>query len=203
MARIRSIVSIPLEGLPEPGLFHSFDGLGRSDHFAVRVGSPSGTPLVRVHSECITGDVFGSQRCDCGAQLRRALREFQRDGGWLIYLRQEGRGIGLAAKLDAYRLQDAGLDTFAANRRLGYREDARDYVDAAAMLKALGVRSLRLLTGNDEKVLALRRLGIDVRDVLSCDGQETDHNRAYLHAKRARNQRVREGSGGLMAVASS
>jgi GTP cyclohydrolase II len=109
-------------------------------------------------------------------------------GGWILYLRQEGRGIGLAAKLDAYLLQDDGLDTFEANRKLGFQDDERDYADAALMLNALGISEIDLLTGNPEKVHALQRLGIRVRRTVPCDGAESPANAGYLAAKRARSQ---------------
>ena len=118
---------------------------------------------MRLHSECLTGDVFGSQRCDCGPQLREAVERIATAGGFLLYLRQEGRGIGLYAKLDAYALQDDGLDTYDANLALGFGADERDYTVAAQMLLALGVRRVALLTNNPDKVHQLERLGIEVR----------------------------------------
>ena len=121
-----------------------------------------GAPLVRLHSECLTGDVFGSQRCDCGPQLREAVERISGAGGYLLYLRQEGRGIGLYAKLDAYALQDAGLDTYEANVALGYGEDERDYTVAAQMLLALGADRIDLLSNNPDKADQLRAAGIDV-----------------------------------------
>lgn len=195
MATIRSTVGVPLavssrrHGPHVPKIV-TFDGLSRSDHFAVCFGQPSSIPLVRLHSECVTSDVFGSLRCDCGTQLQNAIRKLEREGGWVLYLRQEGRGIGLAAKLDAYLLQDTGLDTFEANRRLGFRDDERDYADAAHMLAALGIGEIDLLTGNAEKVKALQQLGIRVRHTLPCDGIEHPANARYLAAKRVRGARA-------------
>ena len=146
----------------------------------------AGAPLVRLHSECLTGDVFGSTRCDCGPQLAEALSLLVEHGGTLLYLRQEGRGIGLYAKLDSYVLQDEGADTFEANRLLGHGADERDYGAAAAMLRALGLHRVRLLTNNPDKVLQLRAHGIDVVETLPTGVHRTPDNTAYLEAK-ARN----------------
>ena len=134
------------------------------EHVALVVGAFGGKPpLVRLHSECLTGDVFGSLKCDCGPQLQEALRIIgAAGGGVLLYLRQEGRGIGLANKLRAYALQDRGLDTVDANRRLGFADDERDYGHAAAMLRALGIDRVRLLTNNPNKVAGLEGAGIEV-----------------------------------------
>jgi GTP cyclohydrolase II len=140
-------------------------------------------PLVRVHSECLTGDVFGSLRCDCGLQLAGALQLLQKEGGCLIYLRQEGRGIGLYRKLQAYRLQDEGLDTFEANRRLGFGDDLRDYRSAAGMLKALGVTEIRLITNNPDKIRQLQANGIVIKERLSTPAYVNPHNRRYLATK--------------------
>lgn len=167
-ARVRAVSLIPLEGLSRSARFYTFDGLSRTDHFAVRVGDPSGVPLVRIHSECVTGDVFGSLRCDCGSQLRHALLKLDVEEGWILYLRQEGRGIGLASKIDAYVLQEGGLDTFSANRVLGYSDDERDYSDAAKMLAVLGYSSIRLMSANPEKTVALRDAGIQVTELVPC-----------------------------------
>lgn len=143
-------------------------------------------PLVRLHSECLTGDVFGSQRCDCGPQLREAVERLSVEGGALLYLRQEGRGIGLYAKLDAYALQDQGLDTYDANTALGHGEDERDYTAAAQMLDAVGIDRVRLLTNNPDKVSRLGALGITVDEVVPTGVHLTEANARYLRAKRDR-----------------
>jgi GTP cyclohydrolase II len=164
------------------GTFVTFDG---TQDFAVQFATPARqvAPLVRLHSECVTGDLFGSQRCDCGRQLEQALALLKAQGGTLLYLRQEGRGIGLAAKLDAYRLQELGMNTYDANLALGWPADARDYGGAAAMLRALGLERIRLLTNNPDKVAQLRRHGIRVAKVLPTDTFATPFNTAYLSAK--------------------
>lgn len=157
-----------------------------SEHVALMVGAPGGKPpLVRLHSECLTGDVFGSLKCDCGPQLHEALRLIGTSGsGVLLYLRQEGRGIGLANKLRAYALQDRGLDTVEANRRLGFEDDARDYALAAAMLRALGIDEVRLLTNNPAKVAGLKAEGIAVVDRIAHHMPANPHNADYLATKR-------------------
>jgi 3,4-dihydroxy 2-butanone 4-phosphate synthase/GTP cyclohydrolase II len=142
-------------------------------------------PLVRVHSQCLTGDVFASQRCDCRAQLEFSLRKIANEAaGIVLYLPQEGRGIGLINKLRAYELQDEGLDTVEANRRLGFAADSRDYDFAAAALKALGVRSVRLLSNNPDKIKQLERGGIRVVKRVPCRPRTSHHSRAYLRTKR-------------------
>jgi 3,4-dihydroxy 2-butanone 4-phosphate synthase / GTP cyclohydrolase II len=141
--------------------------------------------LVRVHSKCLTGDVFGSERCDCGPQLHAALRQIEREGrGVLLYLDQEGRGIGLVNKLKAYNLQDQGLDTAEANVRLGFKPDLRDYGLGAQMLRDLGVRKMRLLTNNPKKIIGLQGYGLEVVERLSIEMPPTRRNRAYLATKR-------------------
>jgi 3,4-dihydroxy 2-butanone 4-phosphate synthase/GTP cyclohydrolase II len=142
-------------------------------------------PLVRVHSQCLTGDVFTSERCDCRAQLEFSLRRIAEEpAGLLLYLPQEGRGIGLINKLKAYELQDAGLDTVEANRQLGFADDARDYEFAAEALKALGLRSVRLLSNNPDKVEQLERSGIRVVKRVPCRPRTSHHSQAYLHTKK-------------------
>ena len=135
------------------------------------------------HSECLTGDVFGSLRCDCGPQLREAAERIAQAGGFLLYLRQEGRGIGLYAKLDAYALQDGGLDTYAANRALGRGDDERDYTTAAQMLHALGAPSIDLLSNNPDKATQLEALGVTVGVRVPTGVHLSGANAAYLRAK--------------------
>jgi GTP cyclohydrolase II len=142
-------------------------------------------PLVRVHSQCLTGDVFTSERCDCRAQLEFSLRKIAKEpSGVLLYLPQEGRGIGLINKLKAYELQDAGLDTVEANRRLGFADDARDYEFAAEALKALGIRDVRLLSNNPDKVTQLQSAGIRVVERVPCRPRTSKHSAAYLRTKK-------------------
>ncbi|MEU0068905.1 GTP cyclohydrolase II [Streptomyces sp. NPDC006332] len=185
----RSRVRVPLrfhDGYGVNAELVTFHGLADGqEHVAVVLGDPAPgtTPLVRLHSECLTGDVFGSARCDCGPQLREAVERIADRGGVLLYLRQEGRGIGLYNKLDAYALQDQGLDTYAANTALGLPEDARDYTAAAQMLNALGITSLDLLSNNPDKADQLRDLGIDVHDRVPTGVFTTAHNVHYLRAK--------------------
>ena len=156
------------------------------EHVALIVGAFSGEPpLVRLHSECLTGDVFGSLKCDCGPQLRESLRIIGAEGGGvLLYLRQEGRGIGLANKLRAYALQDRGLDTVDSNRRLGFDDDERDYAHAAAILRALGIDQVRLLTNNPAKVEGLEAADIRVVGRVPHQMPANPHNADYLATKR-------------------
>jgi GTP cyclohydrolase II len=181
---------LPLEhyGSPEIASFPRLKGGDGKDHFALifprRSDNPE-KPLVRIHSECVTGDVFGSLRCDCGKQLTEALTLLSAEGGILIYLRQEGRGIGLDEKLRAYKLQDSGFDTFKANVMLGHAEDVRSYVLAAEILRALGVPKIQLLTRNPDKVRQLRNCDIDVVQVKT--GLHINpRNEKYLQAKEQR-----------------
>jgi GTP cyclohydrolase II len=188
-ATIRTTVRVPLrfaDGYTVDADIHSFTGLvDGKEHLAIGLGDHRDTsvPLVRPHSECLTGDVFGSGRCDCGPQLREAVERIAATGGYLLYLRQEGRGIGLYAKLDAYALQDLGLDTYAANRALGHDDDERDYTAAAQMLTALGAGRVDLLTNNPDKPAQLRASGIDVRAVTPTRVHASEHNMRYLTAK--------------------
>jgi 3,4-dihydroxy 2-butanone 4-phosphate synthase/GTP cyclohydrolase II len=141
--------------------------------------------LVRVHSQCLTGDVFGSARCDCGVQLERALEKIAEEGkGVLLYLLQEGRGIGLMNKLRAYELQDQGHDTVEANERLGFRPDHRDYGVGAQILRDLGIRQMRLMTNNPHKYIALNGYGLEIVERVPLEIPPTESSRAYLRTKR-------------------
>ena len=168
------------------GREHLLLGLGDWRTALVRSALGGAAPLVRPHSECLTGDVFGSERCDCGPQLREPAERLTDAGGLLLYLRQEGRGIGLYAKLDAYALQDAGLDTYQANTALGHGEDERDYSAAAQMLRALGADRVRLLSNNPDKAAQLELLGIAVAERVPTGVHLTEANARYLATKRDR-----------------
>ncbi|MGC4028916.1 MAG: GTP cyclohydrolase II [Steroidobacteraceae bacterium] len=180
---------VPLMG-DIPSHFVLFrDRRDASEHVAVVVGAPNvaGVVPVRVHSSCFTGDLMGSLRCDCGEQLHTAVaRLHAAGGGVLLYLAQEGRGIGLANKLRAYQLQDEGLDTVDANQRLGFSADERDYGIAAAMLRSLGITRIRLLSNSPQKVSALRSRGIEVTAIEKLPGTPNVHNERYLRTKRER-----------------
>jgi GTP cyclohydrolase II len=168
----------------EVALFRDEHGL--SEHVAVLIGRPDiAAPVpVRLHSACLTGDLLGSLRCDCGEQLRTAVgRIAALGGGVLLYLDQEGRGIGLPNKLRAYVLQDAGLDTVDADRHLGFLADERNYDVAAALLQQLGINRIRLLTNNPQKINALREQGIEVSGRLPLVGSSNSYNERYLRAK--------------------
>jgi GTP cyclohydrolase II len=191
-ATVRTSVLVPLrfnDGFETTALLSTFTGLvDGKEHIALGLGdfcSPCGdrAPLVRIHSECLTGDVFGSQRCDCGPQLRESVAQISAVGGYVLYLRQEGRGIGLYDKIDAYALQDQGLDTFAANRALGRGSDERNYTVAAQMLAALGISSVQLLSNNPDKMVQLERFGIGVALQVPTGVHMSEANHAYLTAK--------------------
>ncbi|WP_248760398.1 GTP cyclohydrolase II RibA [Pseudarthrobacter sp. SSS035] len=198
-AAVRSQVTVPLrfpDGFTATAEIMTFHGLADGkEHLLLALGEweqtlldqgPEGkAPLVRLHSECLTGDVFGSERCDCGPQLREAVEEIAAVGGFLLYLRQEGRGIGLYSKLDAYALQDTGLDTYEANVALGRGEDERDYSAAAQMLGALGAGRIRLLTNNPDKVGQLTALGVVVSEQVPTGVHLSAANHRYLAAKRS------------------
>lgn len=179
---------LPSEYAETPLRIHAFRSLiDGTEHIALVNGPLTQTPLVRIHSECVTGEAFGSLRCDCGAQLQTAIATISREGGAVIYLRNhEGRGIGLANKIRAYALQDEGQDTVEANETLGFVPDARSYAAAAHMLKALGVQALELMTNNPAKVRALQELGLQVAGRRPLSTPPNPHNLAYMKTKRAR-----------------
>ncbi|MCE5288669.1 MAG: GTP cyclohydrolase II [Nocardiaceae bacterium] len=193
-ATVRTHVRIPLtfaDGYSTVAdVFTFFDLVDDREHLLLGLGDWRGAldrgdaPLVRPHSECLTGDVFGSQRCDCGPQLREAVEQIAAEGGFLLYLRQEGRGIGLYAKLDAYALQDSGLDTYEANVALGHGEDERDYRVAAQMLLSFGADHIRLLSNNPDKAAQLEDFGIAVDEQIATGVHLSGANARYLLAKR-------------------
>lgn len=192
-AGVRTVVTVPLrfdDGFDATARVHTFHGLGDGgEHLLLSFAgsmTTSSVPLVRLHSECLTGDVFGSQRCDCGPQLRESVERISIEGGALLYLRQEGRGIGLYPKLDAYAFQDAGLDTYEANLAVGRDEDERDYTVAAQMLQAVGIDRVRLLSNNPDKATQLESSGITVTDRVPTRVHLTPANARYLAAKRDR-----------------
>lgn len=165
----------------------SFHGLKTDkEHVAVIFKTADKTqdvPLVRMHSECLTGDVFHSSRCDCGEQLDETIRRMGESGGIILYLRQEGRGIGLYNKIDAYRLQSEGMNTYEANNHLGFGDDLRDFTEAAEMLRALDVTKIRLVTNNPKKIKELKSYGIEIEEVVNTAAHIKSGNESYLKAK--------------------
>ena len=188
---LQSVVSarLPLE-VSEAGRLHVFrPDDGAEEHYAIEIGRPDrGKPvLARLHSACFTGDLLGSLKCDCGPQLRAALARLGHEGdGVLLYLNQEGRGIGLANKMRAYSLQDQGFDTVEANHRLGFEDDERDFRLGAEILKSMGFSAVRLLTNNPAKIGMLEKNGIRVSERVPLKVGATDHNRNYLATKAAK-----------------
>ncbi|HET9356246.1 MAG TPA: GTP cyclohydrolase II [Sphingomicrobium sp.] len=187
-ATVAARARLPLEEAGEVQIVTFRERLTGDAHVALVIGAwGDEPPLVRLHSECLTGDVFGSLKCDCGPQLKEALRLIgAAGGGALLYLRQEGRGIGLVNKIRAYALQDRGLDTVDSNRRLGFADDERDYGVAAAILRALKVERVRLLTNNPAKVAGLAAAGIEVTERVGHHMPVNPHNADYVAVKKAR-----------------
>lgn len=210
-ASIRAQVAFPLsfaDGFTTAGRLFTFKGLVDGlEHIAIGLGNRSthnsaeikhlDVPTVRLHSECLTGDVLGSRRCDCGPQLREAVERIALSGGYVLYLRQEGRGIGLYSKVDAYVLQDSGLDTYDANIELGFSADDRDYTVAAQMLRALGDVKISVLSNNPDKISQLRKLGILITSQEQTGVHVTDANRRYLATKARRGDHTLDLTGGF------
>ncbi len=191
MARIEIVsrAPVPLENAPDSEFVVFRGGEGMREQIAVVIGKPDrAEPVtVRLHSACLTGDLFGSLKCDCGDQLRRAVKAMtQSGGGILLYLDQEGRGNGIANKMRAYALQADGLDTYDADEALGFEHDQRHFDFAARMLQSLGIERVRIMTNNPEKIEALRRAGLDVVSDHRIQGRATDENVRYLASKRDR-----------------
>lgn len=164
----------------------AYSAIDGKEHLALFLGEPQSAPaaLVRMHSECLTGDALFSQRCDCGPQLQESLRRVGAEGcGVVVYLRQEGRGIGLANKIRAYELQDQGDDTVEANRKLGFPDDGRDYLPAVEILRDLGISRVRLMTNNPRKIEALNHNGIEVVERVPLQTGGNPHNQHYLQVK--------------------
>jgi len=188
MITIRQQVALKVGVNQVPAQIISFHGFeSGKEHIAMqftRLSKNSNPCLVRVHSECLTGDVFHSSRCDCGEQLDEAINLLNETGGLLLYMRHEGRGIGLYNKLDAYAFQDAGLNTYEANLKLGFKEDQRDFSEAAAILKALEISEITLITNNPLKVQQLQENGIKVQSVLNTMIHSKPDNLVYLRAKK-------------------
>ncbi|WP_367605945.1 3,4-dihydroxy-2-butanone-4-phosphate synthase [Legionella sp. W05-934-2] len=186
LIEVASSARLPIKGLGDFTMTVFHNELDQSEHFALVKPPRDGNkvPLVRIHSECITGDVFGSCRCDCGSQLKHALNQIGEEGGVLIYLRQEGRGIGLANKLKAYALQDQGYDTVDANLKLGLPADNRSYAIAYQILTHLGLSVVRLITNNPNKLEALQNYGIQVAERVNLPAYATTENRDYLATKK-------------------
>jgi len=188
MAEIRTKVSLKIGSNSQiPVEIVSFNGLtSEKEHIAILFTQPdnlNNPPLVRIHSECLTGDVFHSSRCDCGEQLDEAIELMAKDGGVILYLRQEGRGIGLYNKIDAYKLQSEGMNTYQANNHLGFADDLRDFTEAGQMLEALNISTLKLMTNNPIKAKALTDYGLTVDKEVNTSTHIKDGNEDYLKAK--------------------
>ncbi|ATC93751.1 GTP cyclohydrolase II [Pseudoalteromonas tunicata] len=188
MAEVRARVQLKVgKQSTIPAEILSFSGLQDGvEHVALvfnQADKTQDTPLIRLHSECLTGDVFHSSRCDCGEQLNESIEKMHQQGGILLYLRQEGRGIGLYNKIDAYVLQSQGMNTYEANNHLGFADDLRDFSDAVLMLKAMGIHDVQLMTNNPKKLKALTDAGIKVRNLVGTHAHLKEGNEAYLATK--------------------
>ncbi|WP_305814768.1 GTP cyclohydrolase II [Photobacterium leiognathi] len=187
MVTVRARVSFKIgQDSHIPAELLSFNGFtSGKEHVAIIFNNAdtTSTPLVRLHSECLTGDVFRSSRCDCGEQLNETIVKMQQQGGIILYLRQEGRGIGLYNKIDAYQLQNQGMNTYEANNRLGFDNDLRDFKEATQALTALKIKRIRLVTNNPKKIKELIKYGIDIAEVIATQAHVKEDNRDYLTAK--------------------
>jgi GTP cyclohydrolase II len=185
---IRNSVFIPLKNIKNTSEFYTFKGFQNNlEHFAICIGDwkCNKNPLVRIHSECMTGDVFHSMVCDCGEQLNEALSILDKESGILIYLRQEGRGIGLYNKIDSYYLQkNFDIDTYQANESLGFSREDRDYSFAAEMLRTLNISEIKLLTNNPDKVTQLEKNQVKISKIINTSTFVNQYNRKYLLAKK-------------------
>ena len=182
----QEVIKLPTE-FAEFDLYLYRSSVDGQHHLALVLGNVSGKSnvLVRVHSECLTGDVFGSLRCDCGPQLHQAMRQVAEEGqGVIVYMRQEGRGIGLAQKIKAYKLQERGLDTVEANLKLGFKMDLREYGLGAQILADLGLKTIRLLTNNPRKVVGLEGYGLEIVEQVPSRIKPNPHNVKYLRTKK-------------------
>lgn len=176
--------NMPIDGAEDAKIICFRQRFGTSVHLTLVFGELKDAPLARVHSSCVTGDILGSLRCDCGDQLALAIEQLRESGnGILLYLHQEGRGIGIANKLRAYKLQEMGVDTYEANRMLGFDEDERDFFLAGAILKTLGVQEIRMLTNNPHKMAAMEKTGVSVKERVPLIIKSGTHNHSYLDAK--------------------
>lgn len=176
--------ALPIEGAEQTTIYSFRARYGTAVHLALVVGNIGDAPLTRIHSSCVTGDILGSLRCDCGDQLKLAMQRIITEGsGILVYLHQEGRGIGITNKLRAYQLQQQGVDTYTANLMLGFGEDERDFSIAAAILEKLGVRRIRMLTNNPHKMAAIEKAGVTVSERVALTAPGGQHNHVYLDAK--------------------